>query len=214
MNIKKISLAVAGVLLLVGCASEQGVVKNAEVKSEVTKQEVSFIEDNGSFIIGYDKNGNWSYIEVTGMAKNNDDLILARRLARADAYRNISEWLNSSVSSTTSTDSTTKTLSDNSLVGKTIESKKPNEDVDVFGDKIIADKTETSLQNNESRTKNNKTYKIVKEFMSQNSASLIKGARPISTKIDKETNMIAVTFRLDANDIKASKTAVSQMEGR
>ena len=34
MNIKKLSLAVAGALLVVGCATNQGVIKNADLKPE------------------------------------------------------------------------------------------------------------------------------------------------------------------------------------
>ena len=34
MNIKKLSLAVAGALLVVGCATNQGVIKNADLKPD------------------------------------------------------------------------------------------------------------------------------------------------------------------------------------
>jgi len=223
VNIKKLTLAVAGALLVVGCASTTtpkvtAVTDPLEARPEITKKEATFFEDFGNFRVEMDeKTGDWIAIEAHGVASINSNHrnseIEAIKVAKMNALDNINEFLNLSSTSTKSVESVTKTLLDDSVTGKTIESKKPTEDVDAFGDKSTSDKTETAMQNNENRARVNKVARTIKETLTQHSVGNIKGGQVIKTKVNRESNLVAVTVRVSKQNIIAARKIRNQMDG-
>jgi hypothetical protein len=221
VNIKKISLAVAGALLVVGCSSNPKVAtitNPLEAKSEITKKEATFYEDFGNLRVEMDeKTGDWVAIYANGFASINANHESAKReaivLAKMDAINNINEFLNLSSTSTKSVETSTKTILDDSVNGTTAESKKPAEGTDVFGDKTVSNKTETTLQNNENRARVNKVVKTVKETLTQHSVGQIKGGEWLKTNVDRENNLVAVTVRVTKSSIGTARKVKNSMDG-
>jgi hypothetical protein len=223
VNIKKLSLAVAGALLVVGCASTPtpkvtAISDPLEARPEITKKEATFFEDFGTLRVEMDeKTGDWIAVEAHGIASINANHRNSEKeaimLAKMDALNNINEFLNLSSTSTKSVESTTKTLLDDSVNGGTTESKKPTESIDAFGDKSTSDKTETTVQNNENRARVNKVAKTIKETLTQHSVGNIKGGQVIKTKVDRESNLVAVTVRVSKQNIIAARKIRNQMDG-
>jgi hypothetical protein len=87
VNIKKISLAVAGALLVVGCASNQGIVKNAELKPDtdsIRPKPVStvFHRPAGIMTITFSPDGNSVpelIPELIAKMKEGYDMVIASR---------------------------------------------------------------------------------------------------------------------------------------
>ncbi len=98
MNIKKISLAVAGALLVVGCATNQGVIKNADLKPDtdsIRPKPVStvFHRPQGTMTITFSPDGKFVDISSKGTApiagNNAFSIEQAAQVAQLRAKRNI-----------------------------------------------------------------------------------------------------------------------------
>ena len=111
MNIKKLSLAVAGALLVVGCAGNQGIVKNADLKPEtdsIRPKPVStvFHRPEGAMTITFSPDG--KFLEITSkgtapIAGNNAFSIEdAAQVAQLRAKKNIAEFISTQLTTTRS----------------------------------------------------------------------------------------------------------------
>ena len=111
MNIKKLSLAVAGALLVVGCASNNGIVKNADLKPDsdsIRPKPVStvFHRPEGAMTITFSPDG--KFLEITSkgtapIAGNNAFSIEdAAQVAQLRAKKNIAEFISTQLNTTRS----------------------------------------------------------------------------------------------------------------
>ena len=112
MNIKKISLAVAGTFLVVGCAGNQGIVKNADLKPETDSirpkpVSVVFKRPAGNITIEYDKDGKFSSITVVGTSSmqgnNGPSGNEAKTVAQNRALSYLANFIKSEITSTRNT---------------------------------------------------------------------------------------------------------------
>ena len=111
MNIKKLSLAVAGALLVVGCAGNQGIVKNADLKPDtdsIRPKPVStvFHRPQGTMTITFDSKGEFLEITSKGTApiagNNAFSIEQAAQVAQLRAKRNIAEFISTQLQTTRS----------------------------------------------------------------------------------------------------------------
>ena len=111
MNIKKISLAVAGALLVVGCASNNGIIKNADLKPEtdsIRPKPVStvFHRPQGTMTITFSPDGKFLEITSKGTAaiagNNAFSIEEAAQNAQLRAKRNIAEFISTQLQTTRS----------------------------------------------------------------------------------------------------------------
>jgi hypothetical protein len=111
VNIKKLSLAVAGALLVVGCAGNQGIVKNADLKPDsdsIKPKPVSvvFKRPDGNMRIEYE-NGKFISLTVVGtaaqQANNAPSSNEAKNVAENKALASIGRFIKSEVTSTRNT---------------------------------------------------------------------------------------------------------------
>ena len=224
MNIKKISLAVAGALLVVGCASNQGVVKNAELTPDtdsIRPKPVStvFHRPQGTMTITFDTKG--SFLEITSkgtapIAGNNAFSIeQAAQVAQMRAKRNIAEFISTQLNTTRST----KVLStavqkslENTTNGMSEEVKIDDKDFDADGNPVIInayndgskDTAPKPVVEGNPNTNSEKVAEIVRENITTSSTALLRGVVISDEKIDQQGRTIVVEVRTGVSTVGAA----------
>jgi hypothetical protein len=221
MKVKKIAALVAAIVFVAGCSTNPKIAtitNPLEARADIKKQEVKFLETYGHVVLQFDENGEeWLSLESTGTAPLNFNHANSREeafmVANMRAQRNLIEFLSSSIKSDKFTDSISKVVLDDTLVGGTKDSNKPTEALDALGDKTVSNKSETASQNDESRSRANKVAQTVKETINQSANGILKGTMIIDRKIDAEVNMVAVTIKVSKKSINTSRKIRNQMDG-
>ena len=224
MNIKKLSLAVAGTLLVVGCAGNQGVVKNADLKPDtdsIRPKPVStvFHRPQGTMTITFDSKGEFLEITSKGTApiagNNAFSIEQAAQVAQLRAKRNIAEFISTQLQTTRST----KVLStavqkslENTTNGMSEEVKIDDKDFDADGNPVIInayndgskDTAPKPAVDGNPNTNSEKIAEIVRENITTSSQALIRGAVITDEKIDQAGRTIVVEIKTGTSTVKAA----------
>ena len=223
MNIKKISLAVAGALLVVGCASNQGVVKNADLKPDtdsIRPKPVStvFHRPEGAMTITFSSDG--KFLEITSkgtapIAGNNAFSIEdAAQVAQLRAKKNIAEFISTQLTTTRSLKVLSTTVQkslENTTNGMAEEVKVDDKDFDADGNPVITrayddgSKDKVTLPNDkEPNTNSQKIAQIVRENIATSSVALLRGVITVSEKIDQQGRTIVVEVKTGVSTVGAA----------
>ncbi len=215
MNIKKLSLAVAGALLVVGCATNQGVVKNAELRPEtdsIRPKPVSavFHRPQGTMTITFDAKGNFLEITSKGTApiagNNAFSIEQAAQVAQLRAKRNIAEFISTQLQTTRSvkvlSTAVQKSL-ENTTNGMGEEIKVDDKDFDLNGNPVIInayddgskDKTPPPAVEGNPNTNSEKIAEIVRENITTSSTALLRGVVITDEKVDQAGRAIVVEVK-------------------
>ena len=224
MNIKKLTLAVAGALLVVGCAGNKDVIKNADLKPEtdsIRPKPVStvFHRPQGTMTITFDTKGNFLEITSKGTApiagNNAFSIEQAAQVAQLRAKRNISEFLNTQINTTR----TVKVLStavqkslENTTNGMSEEVKIDDKDFDADGNPVIInayndgskDTAPKAVVEGNPNTNSEKVAEIVRENITTSSSALIRGAVITDEKIDQAGRTIVVEIKTGVSTVGAA----------
>jgi hypothetical protein len=224
VNIKKLSLAVAGALLVAGCASQQGVIKNADLRPEtdsIRPKPVStvFHRPQGTMTITFDAKGNFLEISSKGTApiagNNAFSIEQAAQVAQLRAKRNIAEFIGNQLNTTR----TAKVLS--TSVQKSLEStangmveevKVDDKDFDANGDPVITnayndgskDVPPPAVKEGNPNTNSEKIAEIVRENISTSSQALLRGVVISDEKIDQAGRTIVVEVKTGVSTVNAA----------
>ena len=224
MNIKKISLAVAGALLVVGCAGNQGVVKNAELRPDtdsIRPKPVStvFHRPQGTMTITFDSKGEFLEITSKGTApiagNNAFSIEQAAQVAQLRAKRNIAEFISTQLQTTRSvkvlSTAVQKSL-ENTTNGMSEEVKIDDKDFDADGNPVIInayndgskDTAPKPVVEGNRNTNSEKVAEIVRENITTSSSALIRGAVITDEKIDQAGRTIVVEIKTGTSTVKAA----------
>ena len=223
MNIKKISLAVAGALLVVGCAGNNGIVKNADLKPDtdsIRPKPVStvFHRPEGAMTITFSSDG--KFLEITSkgtapIAGNNAFSIEdAAQVAQLRAKKNIAEFISTQLTTTRSLKVLSTTVQkslENTTNGMAEEVKVDDKDFDADGNPVITrayddgSKDKVTLPNDkEPNTNSQKIAQIVRENIATSSVALLRGVITVSEKIDQQGRTIVVEVKTGVNTVNAA----------
>ena len=223
MNIKKLSLAVAGALLVVGCASQQGVIKNADLKPDtdsIRPKPVStvFHRPEGAMTITFSSDG--KFLEITSkgtapIAGNNAFSIEdAAQVAQLRAKKNIAEFISTQLNTTRSLKVLSTTVQkslENTTNGMAEEVKVDDKDFDADGNPVITrayddgSKDKVSLPTEKDpNTNSQKIAQIVRENISTSSEAILRGVVTVSEKIDQQGRTIVVEVKTGINTVNDS----------
>ena len=223
MNIKKISLAVAGALLVVGCAGNNGIVKNADLKPDtdsIRPKPVStvFHRPEGSMTITFSSDG--KFLEITSkgtapIAGNNAFSIEdAAQVAQLRAKKNIAEFISTQLNTTRSLKVLSTTVQkslENTTNGMSEEVKIDDKDFDADGNPVITrayddgSRDKVALPNEKDpNTNSQKIAQILRENISTSSTALLRGVMTVSEKIDQQGRTIVVEVKTGVNTVNAS----------
>jgi PBP1b-binding outer membrane lipoprotein LpoB len=224
VNIKKLSLAVAGALLVVGCASNQGVVKNADLHPEtdsIRPKPVStvFHRPQGTMTITFSSDGKFLEITSKGTApiagNNAFSIEQAAQVAQLRAKRNIAEFISTQLN----TQRSVKVLStavqkslENTTNGMAEEVKVDDKDFDANGNPVIIsayndgtkDTAPTPAVEGNPNTNSEKIAEIVRETINTSSSALLRGVVITDEKIDQAGRAIVVEIRTGVNTVGAA----------
>jgi hypothetical protein len=224
VNIKKLSLAVAGALLVVGCATNQGVVKNAELRPDtdsIRPKPVStvFHRPQGTMTITFDSKGEFLEITSKGTApiagNNAFSIEQAAQVAQLRAKRNIAEFISTQLQTTRSvkvlSTAVQKSL-ENTTNGMSEEVKIDDKDFDANGNPVIInayndgskDTAPKPVVEGNPNTNSEKIAEIVRENITTSSSALIRGAVITDEKIDQAGRTIVVEIKTGTNTVKAA----------
>ena len=225
MNIKKISLAVAGALLVVGCATNQpGVIKNAELRPDtdsIRPKPVStvFHRPQGTMTITFDSKGEFLEITSKGTApiagNNAFSIEQAAQVAQLRAKRNIAEFISTQLQTTRSvkvlSTAVQKSL-ENTTNGMSEEVKIDDKDFDANGNPVIInayndgskDTAPAPAVEGNPNTNSEKIAEIVRENITTSSSALIRGAVITDEKIDQAGRTIVVEIKTGTSTVKAA----------
>jgi hypothetical protein len=224
VNIKKISLAVAGALLVVGCASNQGVIKNAELRPDtdsIRPKPVStvFHRPQGTMTITFDSKGEFLEITSKGTApiagNNAFSIEQAAQVAQLRAKRNIAEFISTQLQTTRSvkvlSTAVQKSL-ENTTNGMSEEVKIDDKDFDANGNPVIInayndgskDTAPNPVVEGNPNTNSEKIAEIVRENITTSSSALIRGAVITDEKIDQAGRTIVVEIKTGTSTVKAA----------
>jgi len=224
VNIKKLSLAVAGALLVVGCASQQGVIKNADLKPEtdsIRPKPVStvFHRPQGTMTITFSADGKFVEISSKGTApiagNNAFSIEQAAEVAQLRAKRNIAEFISTQLNTTRSvkvlSTAVQKSL-ENTSNGMVEEVKVDDKDFDVNGDPVIInayndgskDTAPKPAVEGNPNTNSEKIAEIVRENITTSSTALLRGAVITDEKIDQAGRTIVVEIKTGVQNINAA----------
>jgi hypothetical protein len=224
VNIKKLSLAVAGALLVVGCAGNQGIVKNAELRPDtdsIRPKPVStvFHRPQGTMTITFDSKGEFLEITSKGTApiagNNAFSIEQAAQVAQLRAKRNIAEFISTQLQTTRSvkvlSTAVQKSL-ENTTNGMSEEVKIDDKDFDANGNPVIInayndgskDTAPKPVVEGNPNTNSEKIAEIVRENITTSSSALIRGAVIIDEKIDQAGRTIVVEIKTGTNTVKAA----------
>ncbi len=223
MNIKKLSLAVAGALLVVGCAGNNGIVKNADLKPDtdsIRPKPVStvFHRPEGAMTITFSSDG--KFLEITSkgtapIAGNNAFSIEdAAQVAQLRAKKNIAEFISTQLNTTRSLKVLSTTVQkslENTTNGMSEEVKVDDKDFDADGNPVITrayddgSKDKVTLPNDKDpNTNSQKIAQIVRENISTSSAALLRGVMTVSEKIDQQGRTIVVEVKTGVSTVGAA----------
>jgi len=223
VNIKKISLAVAGALLVVGCASNNGIVKNADLKPDtdsIRPKPVStvFHRPEGAMTITFSSDG--KFLEITSkgtapIAGNNAFSIEdAAQVAQLRAKKNIAEFISTELNSTRSLKVLSTTVQkslENTTNGMSEEVKVDDKDFDADGNPVIINayndgsRDKVSLPTEKDpNTNSQKIAQIVRENITTSSRALLRGVVTVSEKIDQQGRTIVVEVKTGVTTVNAS----------
>lgn len=224
MNIKKISLAVAGALLVVGCAGNQGVVKNADMRpndDSIRPKPVStvFHRPQGIMTITFGPDGKFLEITSKGTApiagNNAFSIEQAAQVAQLRAKRNIAEFISTQLN----TQRSVKVLStavqkslENTTNGMGEEVKVDDKDFDADGNPVITsayndgskDKVPAPAREGNPNTNSEKIAEIVRETINTSSSALLRGTVIVDEKIDQEGRAIVVEIKTGVSTVGAA----------
>ena len=224
MNIKKLSLAVAGALLVVGCASNQGVVKNAELRPDtdsIRPKPVStvFHRPQGTMTITFDSKGEFLEITSKGTApiagNNAFSIEQAAQVAQLRAKRNIAEFISTQLQTTRSvkvlSTAVQKSL-ENTTNGMSEEVKIDDKDFDADGNPVIInayndgskDTAPKAVVEGNPNTNSEKVAEIVRENITTSSTALLRGVVISDEKIDQQGRTIVVEVRTGVSTVGAA----------
>ena len=225
MNIKKISLAVAGALLVVGCATNQpGVIKNAELRPDtdsIRPKPVStvFHRPQGTMTITFDSKGEFLEISSKGTApiagNNAFSIEQAAQVAQLRAKRNIAEFISTQLQTTRSvkvlSTAVQKSL-ENTTNGMSEEVKIDDKDFDADGNPVIInayndgskDTAPKPVVEGNPNTNSEKVAEIVRENITTSSSALIRGAVITDEKIDQAGRTIVVEIKTGTSTVKSA----------
>jgi hypothetical protein len=224
VNIKKLSLAVAGALLVVGCASQQGVIKNADLKPDtdsIRPKPVStvFHRPQGTMTITFSPDGKFVDISSKGTApiagNNAFSIEQAAQVAQLRAKRNIAEFISTQLNTTRSvkvlSTAVQKSL-ENTTNGMSVEVKIDDKDFDVNGDPVIVnayndgskDTAPAPAVEGNPNTNSEKIAEIVRENITTNSTALLRGSVIVDEKIDQAGRTIVVEVKTGVQNINAA----------
>ena len=224
MNIKKLSLAVAGALLVVGCATNQGVIKNADLKPEtdsIRPKPVStvFHRPQGIMTITFDAKGNFLEITSKGTApiagNNAFSIEQAAQVAQLRAKRNIAEFISTQLQTTRSvkvlSTAVQKSL-ENTTNGMSEEVKIDDKDFDADGNPVIInayndgskDTAPKPVVEGNPNTNSEKVAEIVRENITTNSTALLRGTVISDEKIDQQGRTIVVEVKTGVSTVGAA----------
>ena len=224
MNIKKLSLAVAGALLVVGCAGNQGIVKNADLKPEtdsIRPKPVStvFHRPQGIMTITFDSKGNFLEITSKGTApiagNNAFSIEQAAQVAQLRAKRNIAEFISTQLQTTRSvkvlSTAVQKSL-ENTTNGMSEEVKIDDKDFDADGNPVIInayndgskDTAPKPVVEGNPNTNSEKVAEIVRENITTNSTALLRGTVISDEKIDQQGRTIVVEVKTGVSTVGAA----------
>jgi len=225
VNIKKISLAVAGALLVVGCATNQpGVIKNAELRPDtdsIRPKPVStvFHRPQGTMTITFDSKGEFLEISSKGTApiagNNAFSIEQAAQVAQLRAKRNIAEFISTQLQTTRSvkvlSTAVQKSL-ENTTNGMSEEVKIDDKDFDADGNPVIInayndgskDTAPKPVVEGNPNTNSEKVAEIVRENITTSSSALIRGAVITDEKIDQAGRTIVVESKTGTSTVKVA----------
>ena len=223
MNIKKLSLAVAGALLVVGCAGNNGIVKNADLKPDtdsIRPKPVSavFHRPEGAMTVTFSSDG--KFLEITSkgtapIAGNNAFSIEdAAQVAQLRAKKNIAEFISTQLTTTRSLKVLSTTVQkslENTTNGMAEEVKVDDKDFDADGNPVITrayddgSKDKVTLSNDkEPNTNSQKIAQIVRENIATSSVALLRGVITVSEKIDQQGRTIVVEVKTGVSTVGAA----------
>lgn len=229
MKLNKMMLVVAGALLVVGCASKGGGIKNADLKPDtdsIRPKPVStvFHRPEGSMKITFDSNG--KFIEITSkgtapIAGNNAFSIeQAAQVAQLRAKRNIAEFIGTQLNTTRSVKVLSTTVQkslENTTNGMAPETVVDDKDFDANGDPIITalkpeGSTPAQVSDKDPNTNSEKVAQIVREYISTNATALLRGVMITEEKIDQAGRTVVVEVKTSVQTIEAAKELRKRME--
>jgi hypothetical protein len=223
VNIKKLSLAVAGALLVVGCAGNNGIVKNADLKPDtdsIRPKPVSavFHRPEGAMTVTFSSDG--KFLEITSkgtapIAGNNAFSIEdAAQVAQLRAKKNIAEFISTQLNTTRSLKVLSTTVQkslENTTNGMAEEVKVDDKDFDADGNPVIINayndgsRDKVTLPNDKDpNTNSQKIAQIVRENISTSSAALLRGVITVSEKIDQQGRTIVVEVKTGVTTVNAA----------
>ena len=224
MNIKKISLAVAGALLVVGCAGNQGIVKNADLKPEtdsIRPKPVSTVFHRPAGIMTITFSSDGKFLEITSkgtapIAGNNAFSIeQAAQVAQMRAKRNIAEFISTQLNTTRSikvlSTAVQKSL-ENTTNGMSEEVKIDDKDFDADGNPVIInayndgskDTAPKPVVEGNPNTNSEKVAEIVRENITTSSTALLRGVVISDEKIDQAGRTIVVEVKTGVSTVGAA----------
>jgi len=223
VNIKKLSLAVAGALLVVGCAGNNGIVKNADLKPDtdsIRPKPVStvFHRPEGAMTITFSNDG--KFLEITSkgtapIAGNNAFSIEdAAQVAQLRAKKNIAEFISTQLNTTRSLKVLSTTVQkslENTTNGMSEEVKVDDKDFDADGNPVITrayddgSRDKVSLPNEKDpNTNSQKIAQILRENITTSSTALLRGVMTVSEKIDQQGRTIVVEVKTGVTTVNAA----------
>jgi hypothetical protein len=224
VNIKKLSLAVAGALLVVGCATNQGVIKNADLKPEtdsIRPKPVStvFHRPQGTMTIAFSPDGKFLEITSKGTAaiagNNAFSIEESAQVAQQRAKRNIAEFISTQLQTTRSLKVLSTTVQkslENTTNGMTEEVKIDDKDFDANGNPVIIsayddgskDKAPAPVVEGNPNTNSQKIAQILRENITTSSTALLRGVVITDEKIDQAGRAIVVEVKTGITTVNAA----------
>jgi hypothetical protein len=214
VNIKKISLAVAGALLVVGCAGNKDgikpVIKADDDSIKPKPVSVVYHNRNGYMTIKYGPDGKFLELTATGSATVNGDnwasRELAEKVATLNAKSSVNEFINGE--QITSTKSV-KTLATAFQKSEDNAKRGISEPVVVDSDEVVTnaykdgDKDPTAINaNSVSPNTNSENVDIkVKEAVVTTSKGFLMGVHPIGSTVENDSRTVIVTVGFSAKDV-------------
>jgi rhodanese-related sulfurtransferase len=230
MNIKKLSLVVAGALAIQGCSMFQDTVKNADLTPETDSIKpkpvsVVFHRPDTMMSLEFDDNGSFVAIKSTGTApihgNNAPSIEEAAKVATNRSYSGLAIFIKQDVTSTRSTKvlstAVQKSLEDttNGMSQQDFSRTLDDRDFDADGNPLInsdSDADVTTIPYGNPNTNSQKIAEINRENISIISQSFLKGVACNGGEIDHEARTIIVTCETGVKNIQAAER-LAEMTG-
>ena len=214
MNIKKLSLAVAGALLVVGCAGNQGavkpVIKADDDSIKPTPVSVVYRNRTGYMTIKYTPDGKFLELTATGAATINGDSWAARQTAEKAATLiakdSVNEFINGqeiiSTKSVVTLSTAFQKSEDNAKKGISQPVVQDSDDViiNAYKDKDVDPTAVNANQLNQNTNAENISVKV-KEAITSTSKGFLIGVHPIGSVIENDSRTVVVTVGFTAKDV-------------